>query len=295
MKSKMKKAGQFQDHVYEVILPSIRKVGQQQYLDQLKLKELEIKEKDDQLNRLHNIQKELLSYKKRISKEETIYIVSTSNYARQGIFKIGRTKTKMSFRNSSHNNTHISGDKVKVIKEFKVNDAVLVERNIHTKLNGLLLDGEREFFMCPYDLLESIVDVIINHDDEENEIVNKIIDTVYKLKQQSFNAVDWTQGIHEDIFIETLTITNGEEKLAELDISSWDEENKKEFVATCIKAYIKQNNALDEQNFQIMWKAFQLFMISQLSIPKSRFKSGEWKPFVKEEVTKEKLAIKWRV
>ncbi len=253
-----------------------------------------LKEKDDTLNRLHNIQKELLSYKKRVTKEEIIYIVSTADYARQGIFKIGRTKNKMNFRSSSHNNTHIAGDKVKVIKTFKVNDSVLVERNIHTKLNGLLLEGEKEFFMCPYDLLENIVDVIIHHDDEENDIVNKIVETVYRLRQVAFVPKDWVQGIPENIFKETLTIAVDDEKLVELDVSAWDESRKQKFVGFCIKEYIKENNSLNEEDFQIMWKTFQTFLVAQLPITKSKFKVAEWKPFVKEEAKKEKLQIKWR-
>jgi hypothetical protein len=262
--------------------------------NQVKQLQSENKEKEDTLNRLHNIQKELLSYKKRVTKEEIIYIVSTSNYARQGIFKIGRTKNKMNFRSSAHNNTHIEGDKVKVIKAFSVNDSVLVERNIHAKLNGLLLEGEKEFFMCPYDLLESIVDVIINNDDEENNMVNKIVDTVYKLKRIAFKSEDWAQGIPEDIFKETLTIAAGDEKLAELDISEWGEQRKQEFVGFCIKEYIKENNSLNEESFQIMWKTFQTFLVAQLPIVKSKFKATEWKAFVKEEAKKEKLQIKWR-
>ncbi len=58
----------------------------------LEEKDFLLGEKDDQLNRLHNIQKELLTYKKRIAKGEIVYIVSSENYARQGIYKIGRTK-----------------------------------------------------------------------------------------------------------------------------------------------------------------------------------------------------------
>ena len=246
-----------------------------------------IKEKDDRLNRLHIIQKELLSYKKRVSKEETVYIVSTADYARQGIYKIGRTKSAMKFRSSTHNITHIQGDKIKVIREFKVNDSTLVEKNIHTKLQGLLLEGGREFFMCPYDLLESIVDLIVHNDDEENVVVNKIIESVFKLKETSFNSIDWMTGIPPDTFKETFLISQGEEKLAELDISKWSDIDKKEFIAKCIVEY-------DIKDKEIRWKAFQVFLLEKLTIPKSKFKVANWKPIVKEGAEKEKLAIKWR-
>ncbi len=179
-------------------------------LKELQQKVMFLEEKNKQIeaenNRLHNTQKELLSYKKRVSKDETIYIVSTKNYARQGIYKIGRTKNKMKTRSSSHNTTHVAGDKVKVLKEFKVNDATLAERNIHTKLNGLLIDNEKEFFMCPFNLLVNIVDVIVNNDQEENELVNSIIETVYKLKNIQFNPSDWMTGIPEGAFAEVFTI-----------------------------------------------------------------------------------------
>ncbi len=251
-------------------------------------------EKEQQLNRLHNIQKELLSYKKRVEKNEIVYIVSTANYARQGIFKVGRTKNKMSFRSSSHNTTHVKGDKVKVLREFKVNDSVLVERNIHTKLTGLLLEGEREFFMCPYDLLENLVDLIVNNDDEENEMVNRIIDTVFKLKRATFNSQDWMSGISEDVFRETLAITNGSETLQVMDVSNWTEQHKKDFISHCVQEYIKQQDKVDEE-YQMLWKAFQVFLMEQLSVPKSHFKATTWKPIVKEEIEKKKkLTIKWR-
>jgi hypothetical protein len=262
---------------------------------QLQTQSVELQEQKDINNRLHIIQKELLSYKKLVSKDETIYIVSTATYSRQGIFKIGRTKTAMKFRSSGHNNTHVAGDKVKVLKKFKVNDCVLVERNIHTKLRGLLLEGEKEFFMCPYDLLESIVDLIVRNDDVENDAVNKIIDVVYKLKQSAFSVIDWTQGIPDDVFAETLTITQGAEKIAKLDISTWDESHKKEFILTCLKEYVKVQNNVNEDQFQIMWKTFQVFLMNQLSIPKSKFKVSVWKPIVKEQAKEENLAIKWRV
>jgi prophage antirepressor-like protein len=297
--SKMEKAKKFRKWVFEEILPSIRK--NRYYvdpsIDSKKIKQLEeqLQEKDEQLNRLHNIQKELLSYKKRVTKEETVYIVSTANYARQGIFKIGRTKSQMKFRSSNHNVTHIKGDKVKVLKEFKVNDCVLIEKNIHTKLSGLLVEGEKEFFMCPYDLLLSLVELVVHNDGEENTMVNSIIDTVYKLKKQKFISEDWTTGIPKDMFKETLLITNGDEKLAELDISQWRNEHKQEFVSNCLKEYIKQENKVKEENFQIIWKTFQLFLIQNLSIPKSRFKVKDWKDYVKDEVNKKnELTIKWR-
>lgn len=299
--SKLKKARLFQSWVYSELLPNIRKIGQDKYLQQLQQLQIENKEKDDQLNRLHNTQKELLSYKKRITKTETIYIVSTANYARQGIFKIGRTKNAMKFRSSTHNTTHIKGDKIKPLKEFKVYDCVLVEKNVHTKLHGLLLDGEYEFFMCPYDLLVSIIEMIIFNDDKENEMVNRIIDTVYSLKQKAFNAIDWTSGIPADAFAENMQLVINDtddtevKELAKFDVSDATDEQKQEFISECLLAYKRTIQQPTEASIKIVWKAFQGFLITRLSIPKSHFKSRVWRPLVKEEEkNNSNLQIKWR-
>ncbi len=271
-------------------------------LKELQQKVMFLEEKNKQIeaenNRLHNTQKELLSYKKRVSKDETIYIVSTKNYARQGIYKIGRTKNKMKTRSSSHNTTHVAGDKVKVLKEFKVNDATLVERNIHTKLNGLLIDNEKEFFMCPFNLLVNIVDVIVNNDQEENELVNSIIETVYKLKNIQFNPSDWMTGIPEGAFAEVFTIQHNDQTPVVLDISNWTTRHKKDFIDRCIQEYVAQQNKVD-QEYQMCWKTLQKYIYDQLSaqltIPRSKFKVTEWKPYVKDCVDdKENLSIKWR-
>ncbi len=194
----------------------------------------------------------------------------------------------MKFRSSSHNTTHVTGDKIKVIKEFKVNDSVLTEKNIHTKLGGLLLEGEKEFFMCPYNLLESIVDVIVRNDDQENELVNKIIDIVYSLKKNKFNCEDWMRGLPSDIFKETLRLTQGEERIAEFDVSKWAPEQKKEFVKKCVEEYAKQND-------KIIWKPFQTFLSNALKTNfQYKFKALDWRPLVKETAQKENLTFQLR-
>ncbi|MEI7838724.1 MAG: GIY-YIG nuclease family protein, partial [bacterium] len=158
---------------------------------QIEAKDLTIKENYEFNNRLNSINIELLTFKKNNQKNESIYIVATSRYASQGIFKIGRTKS-MKSRTSTHNNTHITGDKVKVIKEYKVGDCVAVEHYVHRALNGLLINGEKEFFLCPYDLLENIVDVIVNDNGNHSGLINSVIDTVNNLRIS--NTYNWTKG-----------------------------------------------------------------------------------------------------
>jgi prophage antirepressor-like protein len=289
LNSKLPSAKKFKKWVTSDLLPKIRKTGQEKYLLQLAEKDKQLQEKDEQLNYMHNIQKELLSYKKRVTRDEIVYIVSTAAYSCQGIFKIGRTKKEMKFRSSTHNTTHVAGDKVVSLREFLVHDCAAVEKNIHNKLKGLLLDGEHEFFMCPYDLLVSIVELIVDNDDGENQEVNRIIDVVYNLKQHAFKSVEWTAGLNMGIFTETIQmIEQGENKvLATFNITNATEAEKQAFVKRCIVSYQqtiqRPNDEAVVAAATIAWKAFQGYLIQQLNIPKSKFKAMVWRSLVKKE------------
>jgi prophage antirepressor-like protein len=299
--SKLKTAKQFKKWVTSILLPKIRKIGQEKYLLELQEKEKlllesrrELQEKESQLNRLHDINSELLTYKKLSEKNESIYLVSTKNYIKQGLIKIGRT-INIKSRNSSHNTTHVVGDKVVVLKEFKVNDSALVESIIHKKLNGLRPEKKSEFFMCPFDLLVSIVDLVVNNDDAENDVVNNIIDTVYKLKQTAFSSIDWMAGLPEDIFNEDIKMIENNKEIAKFDVTTATNEQKQNFVKECIEAYKRTIQQPNEAAQCIVWKAFQGFMIQKLNVPKSQFKATTWKPLLKtEEKNNNQLQIKWR-
>ena len=235
----------------------------------------------ESLNRINRVNLELLTFKKLNERNESIYIVATYRYATQGIFKVGRTKC-MKARTSGHNTTHIACDKVKVLKEFKVNDSVATENYIHRKLKGLLVRDEKEFFMCPYDLLEKIIEVIISNDDAHNNLINSIIDTVYQLKCSNYSIEHWMNGIDTTIFREEyqLISSDAEVKVA-FDVTSATEAQKKAFVAQCVQAY---KITIEEPN-KIMWKTFQAFLITQLNLPRYKFKALEWKPRFNEATT----------
>lgn len=281
--SKLPIAKKFKKWVFSEVLPSIRKEGSYQINKQLEEskkiideKDKIIQEKENEKNRIHNVNIELLSYKKLNEKNESIYIVATYQYASQGVFKIGRTKN-MKTRLYSHNNTHITGDKVKVLKEFKVNDSVLTENYIHKKLKGLLVNGEKEFFMAPYDLLVNIIETIIHNDNEHNELINNIVDMVNKLKYNNYNVEHWMSGIPENSFNEEMKLVVsrvGEDEVkATFNVSNATEEQKKSFVTQCIVAY----QEIIEQPQQLVWKTFQAFLISQLAIPKYKYKALQWR------------------
>jgi hypothetical protein len=242
-----------------------------------------IENNEAKINRIHLLNEEYLSYKKLNEKNETIYIVSTYDYATQGIYKVGKTKKLMKTRSSSHNTTHVSGDKVKVLKEFKVNDCSLVEKMIHNKLKGLLVKGDQEMFMCPYDLLENLVDVIVNDDNAHNSLVNSIIDTVNTMRSSKYSPDKWTSGIDMSIFNEEMQLiipndSDVPEIQARFDMTSATDLQKKAFVEQCIEAYKKTI-----QDPQILvWREFTKYLFQQLPIPKYQYKALQWKPIFNE-------------
>ncbi len=267
------------------------------------LKELrhQLSEKDALLTRLHNINAELLTYKKLKERNESIYLVSTFNQISNGLIKIGRTKNIKS-RSSSHNTTHPAGDKVRILAEFKVNDSKSIESVIHKKLAGLRPDKKSEFFMCPYDLLYDIVDMIIHFDDQENEAIDKLIEAVFKLKQKEFRHLDWTSGLDMSIFddkMRLIEMSSGEDgeisqiQQADFDMTTATKEQKDAFIRDCILAYHK-NISLPQKLPFITWTVFQEFFIDQMNIPKSKFKAVEWRDSFKEAAKQENIDVKMR-
>jgi len=194
----------------------------------------EMKELEERMQRVLNM---LVTFKKiKEEKEGIIYIVSTLNYAQQGLYKIGRTKN-LKARNSAHNTTHPSGDKIKILAQYKVNDAHHIEATLHKKLAGLRPSDNSEFFMCPFDSLCDIIDLVVQQDDQCNDQVNRIIDTLYYLKQNRNSFHDWTAGLDLSLFQEHVTITDGKEEVARFDVTRATTEEKQE--RECLEAYKK--------------------------------------------------------
>jgi prophage antirepressor-like protein len=117
MRSKVPFAEAFQDLVFEVILPSIRKHGkfqmEQRFMEQLRIKEaqLELAEHEKELEKVAKEKAErkalrINKFMKQITvkehKLEWIYIATTSMYASERIFKIGST-TRLSTRIGGYN------------------------------------------------------------------------------------------------------------------------------------------------------------------------------------------------
>lgn len=90
------------------------------------------------------------------------------------------------------------------------------------------------------------------------------------------------------------TISAGDEKLAELDVSMWSDAHKQSFVTVCLQEYVRIQADLDADQAQVVWKTFQTFLIEKLMVAKSRFRPAKWRAAVKAAANAESLAIKWR-
>lgn len=254
----------------------------------------------DTMARLRMLNKETHAYKKRYSKEEVIYVMSTYSYATQGIFKVGRTKN-IRARLNTHNSSHPNGDKMHVLAEFKVNDAQYAERILLGKLRGLVHAQETEWILCPFNLLYQLIECALDQDDRLNRLADEIIDMVNELRTQTFNMSRWIEGIDMSVFgvenpesNEIQLVSSSSDVLARFDVTNATNDQKQAFVRECMDAYKRTIiHPLEVNVLQVTWKAFQGFLIQQLNIPKSKFKATEWKDYV-ANTRDDSLQIKWR-
>lgn len=280
---------------------------------EVKEKDAAIAEKDAEAQRLYDINKELLTYKKHIGRDESIYIVSAWRYAVQGLFKIGRTKT-IKARSSGHNTSHPTGDAVKVLAEFKVNNATTLETDIHKKLSGLRSTTENEFFACPFNMLWLIVKMVTDNDSAELDAVNTIVDSVYELHRKTkLNPAEWTAGLDMDaVFGPALPqpLPAAEAKVKEkrvsagtvdLDEDSGDLEEKRRRLleearrrkAADKEAILRCMVGLDKK--KVVWKTFKEHLRKELGLSTKQFKIGYWKDLL-EEVAEDNTyyVVQWK-
>jgi len=274
----------------------------------------ESKEMKDTFCRLQTVNQELLSYKKMSERNETIYITSTELYARQGLFKVGRTKNAKT-RAISHNTAHPTGDKMLMLATFQVNNSTLAEKCLHDGLKGLRPSMDSEFFMCPYHLLEGIIDEFVENNCRFNDSVNRLIDAVYQLKLKVFDELDWIKGLDMSAFVaqtESVQVPTNCLALVERgtvkETISYDDltdDQRREIVSRCIMAFRSQRESVLLQQaqpvpdvFALSWKAFQATLLQHLmkeyGISKRQFKAMAWRASVKEVVKgSQTLAVTW--
>lgn len=252
--------------------------------------------------RLQNLYLSSFKWNKYANKGETIYILSTRNYASQGLFKIGRTRNLMKSRLIGHNVSRVAGDKMVVLAEFKVHNSVAVEAYIHKSLAPLRRDSDHEFYMAPFHLLKRVVELIIDNDSDVCDEINKIIDFMESLRaeQTAAGADVWMNGIEEKVFdIE-------EEKKSELPFkptkelsvhANWTAEQRKEYTAYSLCRYLADVTMNAAGQYVVVWREFQEYLLKQLvldyGLPKCHFQPKDWRDALRAHGDRS-IAIQWR-
>ena len=98
------------------------------------------------------------------------------------------------------NTSRVSGDEVITLKEFRTYDASLLEKTIHTLLNSLIPIKNREFFLCPYNLLLRIVTNVAENNEMNFDLANNIIKAVHKIKNEPDSEIKYINGLDISVF-----------------------------------------------------------------------------------------------
>jgi len=164
-----------------------------------------IAEKDKYINRLGTLNQEYLTYKKFTDKSESLYIGSTKECARQGLFKVSKTKDIKS-RNSSHNTSHPLGDEFIVFREVKCSNSLELERYAKHLLRSFRPTDGREFYQIQYGLLMKVIDRIEENNVGDENLINDIIDRSNTVRGQH-DVIDWTNGLLDEYLSDSTEVT----------------------------------------------------------------------------------------
>lgn len=89
---------------------------------------------------------------------ECIYVISNEFYARDNIYKIGRTKA-LKKRLSSLNTSCPPDSQLKVIRYIMCYDSKSLEKMIHEHLHKYRMSDDKEWFVIKYSILSRILDL----------------------------------------------------------------------------------------------------------------------------------------
>lgn len=160
-----------------------------------KYREIQYEEQRQQLTRYEAHCNELLEYKLFRDKNDTLYVVSTNEYAREGYFKVGKTKSIMG-RIATMNTSHIRKDEVCLLKEIKCSDAGQLESRVRHVLKYFRDDDSREFYRIPFLMLSHAIDQLNSEMSGDEELANSYMRAFAQL-QLSASApaeIPWAEG-----------------------------------------------------------------------------------------------------
>lgn len=259
----------------------------------LELSKRQIAEQEKRLNHVNTVNKELLTFKLMKEKKETLYVMSNKSHASQGLFKVGRTKNKASKRAANLNTANPTGDDIKVLFEIKTHDATVLEKRCHAILANLRPTNTREYFLCVYDRLIQLLNIIADNMDKEIDEVNELVKIIYNKSDNN-----WTTGLNMNIFepkVLLITISQGTESKTEtINITNMNDTEKSELAKKIIEQFIQdkkgisdydfetnKNNLYENKPIEIIWRNIRDYFKTK----HKGFKAGEWKPIFKNVIS----------
>lgn len=160
---------------------------------QLALKDQKLQEQDQIINRISLFNQELIDKQKFNTRDEILYIGSTYECARQGLFKASKTKDIKS-RNAAHNTTHPVGDEFVILYTIKCSNALQLEQRVKHILKYWRPSNSREYYKIPYILLVDVIELLANDMTIEEEFINSKIDE-YKKRKVCTDQINYLEGV----------------------------------------------------------------------------------------------------
>lgn len=199
LKSKKEEAIQFQDKVFEEILPAIRKVGEEKYLKQLQEKQTELEEQKKLLqevkkesNWIHEVGKNMVSLTR---VENKVGIVYSGWHKFEKPFykvKIGYTEREARFRVNEHSSSTSYLNGFNMDQTFDCFYPKVCETFIHNMLNPLMIRNQgnkTEHFMIHDKFANHIISKVINFENEMVHEVNKYVDLI-NINNKNYEEVE---------------------------------------------------------------------------------------------------------
>ena len=155
-------ARQFRKWLYREVIPSILNTGayvSPQLVDQLQKQNIELQLKLDQaitnpyINKIQRNRLENTEYKM-----EQLYIITSKEYARNYVFKIGKSIDPCKRLLSLNTGMIKDSDQLYICYAHNCLESIHVEKQIHTLLNSYRYKNNREFFVIKFHILKNIID-----------------------------------------------------------------------------------------------------------------------------------------